>query len=125
MALNANASYTPFKTSRHFDRLVIYGPNDAAIGADVGYGFNRFSEIRFGYEVGDLDARLRLGRPQFSSISGRTGDAKMHFLVDHSDDPVIPRRGYTGETTFRWYDTSPGAPEGFPTMEGQAQFFQP
>jgi NTE family protein len=45
--------------------------------------------------------------------------------LDHSDDPVIPRRGYTAETTFRWYDTSPGAPQGFPTMEGQVQYFQP
>src|SRR5258708_18760690 len=49
----------------------------------------------------------------------------MRFLMDHSDDPIIPRRGYTAETTFRWYDTSPGAPQGFPTMEGQVQFFQP
>ena len=125
VAPHAAASYSQFKIYRRSDPLVIYGRRDASIGADIGYGFNRFSEIRFGYEVGDLDARVRLGQPQFPSISGRTGNAKLHFLVDHADDPVIPRSGYTAETVFRWYDTSPGAPDGFPTMEGQIQFFQP
>jgi NTE family protein len=125
LAPHASASSTQFKIYQRSDPLVIYGRKDASIGADIGYGFNRFSEIRFGYEVGDLDAHVRLGQPQFPSISGRTGNAKLHFLVDHGDDPIIPRRGYTAETTFRWYDTSPGAPEAFPTMEGQVQFFQP
>jgi NTE family protein len=118
-------NYTQFKIYRRYDPLVDYGRNLANIGLDLGYEFSRFSEIRLGYEVGALDERLRLGVPQFPSISGRIGDAKLHFLMDHGDDPVIPRRGYTAETTFRWYDTSPGAPQGFPTMEAQLQFFQP
>src|SRR5205823_16595 len=117
VAPHGSVSSTNFKIYRRFDPLVIYVRNDASIGADVGYGFSRFSEIRFGYEVGDLDARVRLGQAQFPSISGRIGDAKLHFLIDHGDDPIVPRRGYTAETTFRWYDTSPGAPQGFPTME--------
>jgi len=125
VAPHGSASYTQFKIYQRSDPLVIYGRKDASIGVDVGYGFNRFGEIRFGYEVGDLDARVRLGQAQFPNIAGRTGNTKLHFLVDHGDDPIVPRRGYTAETTFRWYDTSPGAPEGFPTMEGQVQFFQP
>jgi len=125
IAPNGSASYSQFKVYQRADPLVIYGRKDADIGVDLGYGFNRFSELRFGYEIGDLDARVRLGQAQFPSVAGRTGNAKLHFLVDHGDDPIIPRRGYTAETTFRWYDTSPGAPEGFPTMEGQIQYFQP
>jgi len=125
IAPHASASYSQFKVYQRADPLVIYGRTQASVGADLGYGFNRFAEIRFGYEVGNLDARLRLGTPPFPNIAGRTGSAKLHFLVDHSDDPVIPRRGYTAETTFRWYDTSPGAPQGFPTMDGQLQYFQP
>ena len=125
VAPHASENYTQFKIYRRDDPLVIYGRNDAVGGVDLGYGFNRFAEIRFGYEVGDLDERLRLGQPQFATTSGRTGSAKMHFLLDHSDDPIIPRRGYTAETTFHWYDTSPGAPQGFPTLEGQVQYFLP
>ena len=125
VAPHASETYTQFKIYRRYDPLVDYGRNVVNAGVDVGYGFNRFSEIRFGYEIGALDERLRLGVAQFPSSSGRIGDAKMHFLVDHSDDPVIPRRGYTAETTFRWFDTSPGAPQAFPTMDAQLQYFQP
>ena len=125
IAPHASASYSQFKVYQRADPLVIYGRTDATIGADLGYGFNRFAEIRFGYEIGDLNARLRLGQPPFPNISGRTGASKLHFLLDHGDDPIVPRRGYTAETTFRWCDTSPGAPQGFPSMDGQLQYFQP
>ncbi len=125
VAPRISENYTQFKIYRRYDPLVDYGRNVANIGLDLGYAISRFSEIRFGYEVGALDERLRLGVAQFPSISGRIGDTKLHFLVDHGDDPIVPRRGYTAETTFRWYDTSPGAPQGFPTMEARVQFFQP
>ena len=68
---------------------------------------------------------MRLGQAQFPNVAGRTGNTKLHFLIDHTDDPLVPRRGYTGETTFRWFDTSPGAPEGFPTMQATIQYFKP
>lgn len=125
IAPHGSASSTAFKLYRRADPQVIYRLGIADIGADVGYAFDRFAEIRFGYEVGDLDARVRLGLAVFPSVAGRTGDFKGHFLVDHADDPVIPRRGYIAETTFKWFDTFPGAPATFPTMEGQVQYFQP
>jgi NTE family protein len=125
IAPHASLSSTQFKIFQRADPVVIYRLGNANLGADVGYGFDRFSEIRFGYEVGDLDARVRLGLAVFPNVSGRTGNFKMHFRTDHADDPIVPRRGYTAETTFRWFDTSPGAPEGFPTMEAQVQYFQP
>ncbi len=125
VAPHAGATYSQFKIYRRFDPLVLYGRTEEEVGVDAGYGFNRFSEIRFGYEVGNLDARLRLGQAQFPSASGRTGDARMRIFVDHGDDPIIPRKGYTAEMNFRWFDTSPGAPEGFPTLQGQLQYFQP
>jgi NTE family protein len=125
VAPHASASSTQFKIYQRSDPLVIYGRKDASIGVDIGYGFNRFSEVRFGYEIGDLDARVRLGQAQFPNVDGRTGNTKVHFLLDHGDDPIIPRKGYKAEATFRWHDTSPGTQEGFPTMEGQVQFFQP
>ena len=32
-------------------------------GVDLGYAIDRFSEVRAGYEIGYLDARLKLGTP--------------------------------------------------------------
>ena len=125
IAPHGAASSTNFKIYQRGDPLVIYSLGSATIGADIGYGFNRFSEIRFGYELGDLDERVRLGQAQFANIAGRTGAARLHFLLDHADDPVIPRQGYTAETTFRWFDDSPGATQGFANMQAQLQYFQP
>jgi len=125
IAPHASLSSRQFKIFQRADPLVIYRLGTADIGADLGYSFDRFSELRLGYEVGDLDARVRLGLPVFPSVSGRTGDFRLHFLTDHGDDPIVPRRGYTAETTFRWFDTSPGAPEGFPTMQAEVQYFKP
>jgi NTE family protein len=105
--------------------LADYKLGQATIGMDVGYGFNRFSELRFGYEVGYLDAQLRLGTPVFNSVDGRVGNAKLHYLFDHTDDPVIPRSGVRSETTFRWFDTSPGAASAFPSLQTKIEYFQP
>ena len=125
IAPHASISSTQFKIFQRADPVVIYRLGAANVGADIGYGFDRFSEVRVGYEVGDLDARVRLGFAVFPNVAGRTGNFKFHFFTDHGDDPIIPRRGYTAETTFRWFDTSPGAPDGFPTMEARLQYFKP
>jgi NTE family protein len=125
IAPHANASDRALKIFQKGNPLADYRLDQGNIGADVGYGFSRFSELRIGYEVGYLDARLKLGTPEFPSVSGRTGAARLHYLMDHTDDPVIPRKGFRVETNFRWFDTSPGAKNGFPTLSTQAEYFQP
>jgi NTE family protein len=124
-APHGNASTRVFKIYEKGDPLADYKFGQAQIGMDVGYGFDRFSELRFGYEEGYLDAKLRLGTPVFSSVSGQTRDAKLHYLFDHTDDPVIPRSGVRSETTFRWFDASPGAPSAFPSLQANVEYFQP
>jgi NTE family protein len=122
---HADAGDTTFYVYRKSDPLAEYRVARANIGGDLGYEFGRVAEVRAGYEVGYLDARLRLGTPQFSSVEGRTGDFKFHFLVDHTDDSVFPRRGFGAETTFRWFESSPGATGRFPTMQLNVRYFQP
>ncbi len=124
-APHAAAGSSAFKIYRKSDPLAEYRFNRTEIGGDIGYGFSRFSEVRFGYEVGTLDARLRLGTPEFSSISGRTGAARFRWLFDHTDDPVIPRRGVSAESNFQWYDTSPGQTNSFPVGDARIGYFQP
>ncbi len=124
-APHAAASSSAFKIYRKSDPLAEYRFNRTEIGGDIGYGFSRFSEVRFGYEVGTLDARLRLGTPEFSSISGRTGATRFRWLFDHTDDPVIPRRGVSAESNFQWYDTSPGQTNSFPVGDARVAYFQP
>jgi NTE family protein len=124
-APHADASDTTFQIYAKNDPLADYRIYRMNIGADLGYGFSRFSEVRMGYEVGVLSAKLRLGTPQIPTVDGRVGAARMRYLMDHTDDPVIPRRGFRAESTFHWFDASPGTTNSFPVLDARIEFFQP
>jgi len=124
-APHASARNSNFKIYRRSDPLAEYRFSNADIGGDIGYGFSRFSEIRLGYEVGTLDARLRLGTAEFASVSGRTGATRLRYRMDRTDDPVIPRRGLNVESNFHWYDSSPGETNSFPVMDARVGYFHP
>src|SRR5689334_6961021 len=124
-APHADASDTTFQIYAKNDPLADYRIYRINVGSDVGYSFGRFSELRVGYEVGSLNTKLRLGSPEIPSVAGRVGQARLRYLLDHTDDPVIPRRGFTAETNFRWFDRSPGANGAFPSIELKLGFFQP
>jgi len=124
-APHADASDTTFPIYAKNDPLADYRIYRINIGGDVGYSFGRFSELRVGYEVGSLNTKLRLGSPIIPSVAGRVGQTRLHYLLDHTDDPVIPRRGFSAETNFRWFDQSPGANGGFPSMDLKLGYFQP
>jgi len=94
-APRGDATDTALKIFHKGNPLADYRILRADIGMDIGYTLSRFTEIRVGYEVGDYDAKLRLGTPEFFSHAGRLGDTRLHFLTDHRDDPVVPHRGYT------------------------------
>jgi NTE family protein len=124
-APRADAGDAAFHIYAKNDPVADYRFYRANVGGDVGYGFSRFSEVRVGYEVGYLSTRLRLGTPEFPTLKGRVGAARLHYLMDRTDDPVIPRRGTRVESTFRWYNASPGAAESFPAMDLHVNYFQP
>jgi NTE family protein len=124
-APHADASDTTFQIYAKNDPLADYRIYRTGIGGDLGYSFGRFSELRVGYEVGSLNNKLRLGTPQIPAVAGRVGQTRVHYLLDHTDDPVIPRRGVSVESNFRWFDASPGAKGGFPSMDLKLGYFQP
>src|SRR5437660_559734 len=124
-APHADASDTTFQIYAKNDPLADYRIYRINVGGDVGYSLGRFSELRVGYEVGSLNTKLRLGSPEIPSVAGRVGQARLRYLLDHTDDPVIPRRGFSAETNFRWFDQNPGANGAFPSMDLKLGFFQP
>src|SRR5713226_2287933 len=124
-APHADASDTTFQIYAKNDPRADYRIYRINIGGDVGYSFGRFSELRVGYEVGSLNTKLRLGSPEIPSVEGRVGQTRLRYLLDHTDDPVIPRRGFKAESNFHWFDVSPGASGGFPSMDLKLGYFQP
>ncbi len=124
-APHADASDMAFQIYAKNDPLADYRIYRMNIGADLGYGFSRFSEVRVGYAVGELSTKLRLGTPQIPAVDGRVGAARMRYVMDHTDDPVIPRRGFRVESNFHWFDASPGTTSAFPVLDAGIEFFQP
>ncbi len=124
-APHVSVSNTGFKFFNQTDPIALYRFHQANGGLDVGYGFNRFTELRLGYQIGYSNILLNLGRAGFASANGRVGDTHARFVTDHTDDPVVPRRGYKGDATFRWYDAYPGATDGLPALDAHLEGFQP
>jgi NTE family protein len=124
-APHADASDTTFQIYAKNDPLADYRIYRINIGGDLGYNFGRFSELRVGYQVGSLNSKLRLGTPEIPSVEGRVGQSRLHYLLDHTDDPVIPRHGFRAESNFQWFDQSPGAASSFPSMDLKLGYFQP
>jgi NTE family protein len=94
-------------------------------GIDFGYAIDRFSEVRGGYEIGYLNADLKLGTPEFSSVKGEVGATRFRFITDHLNEPIVPTAGYFGRVDFHLFDKSPGAPSAFPNLQMNAEYFKP
>jgi NTE family protein len=124
-APRGEATDTSFKVFHRSTPQAIYRFYRDDAGMDIGYGFSRFTEVRAGYEVGYFNPDLRLGDVLFPRNNGRFGDTRLRFLTDHRDDFITPRRGYSAQATFRWYDTNPGATSAFPSLEAQVEYFVP
>lgn len=124
-APHITASNTGFKFFNETDPIALYRFYQDGGGIDLGYGFSRFTELRAGYDIGYTAAHLNLGRPDFISVSGRLGDTHVNFRTDHTDDPIVPRKGYKVESTFHWYDAYPGADQALPAMEARLEGFKP
>jgi len=93
-------------------------------GLDVGYAIDRFSEVRAGYEIGYLNARLKLGTPEFASVKGEVSEERFRLTTDHLDEPVVPHAGYFGQANFDWMNKSPGASSSFPVLEMRTEYFK-
>ena len=125
LAPHADVSDTAFQIYAKNDPLADYRFYRASIGGDLGYGFSRFSELRVGYDIGRLSTELRLGTAEIPAVEGRVSAARLRYLMDHTDDPVIPRRGFRVESNLRWFDSSPAATAAFPVLHAKLEYFQP
>jgi len=100
--------------------------NRQAGGAfDVGYSFNRMSELRLGYEIADQKFSPSQGSPILGSLQGRVGITSIRYNLINRDDPIVPRSGLDLHFRSQWTDANPGATSGFPVAELQMNVFQP
>jgi len=120
-----DARQTNFKVYRKTDPQAIYRLDSVLGGLDLGYSFGRFSELRIGYGIGYQDYTLRLGKPEFASTNGRLGAIHLRYVLDHTNEPVIPTKGVFINTKFDWFDATPLSTETYPSLQQLIQYFQP
>ncbi len=125
IAPRVDANSSAFNIYSRNTLLSEYRMNRASVGADLGYAFDRFSELRIGYELGYFDAARRIGNPLLPATSARTGATTLRFTMDRLDNPVIPRSGQRIEWKAQWVDANLGTTTGFPLSEATLQLFHP
>jgi len=74
-------------------RIAVFGDERAGGGLDLGFNFNRLSEIRLGYQIfeGKLDPLI--GSAGLPILSGSTGQLRLRYVWDGQDNPAVPSRG--------------------------------
>jgi NTE family protein len=118
------ANSLPFDIYLDNNRIAEYRERNLGGGADFGIAIDRFSELRFGYQIGQVSLKRDVGVPDFQNGSGRQAFTRLQYLNDHLDNPTVPRQGYYVKYGFRFYDANLGATENFPMTELQTQIFQ-
>lgn len=125
VAPEVGAASSTLRVDGKKDPIAEYRVGYVGGGVDLGYGFSRFVQARLGYEIGYLDADLRLGAPVLGDVRGQQSGPRLRVVYDQTDDPVIPRRGAAVDADLRWYVQSPGAPDGFRAGSIRVSRFQP
>jgi NTE family protein len=92
---------------------------------DVGYRFNRTSELRLGYTIADQKYTPVVGTPTVGSVQGRVGITSFQYNHFGRDNATVPRSGLDVHFRSQWDDANPGAHSGFPATELQTTFFKP
>ncbi|HTQ97801.1 MAG TPA: patatin-like phospholipase family protein [Candidatus Acidoferrum sp.] len=119
------ASQNTFLVYKKSNPQADYRIDDVLGGIDLGYAISRFSEVRAGYGIGYRNEDLRLGTPDFASTSGQVGALHARYILDHTNEAVIPTKGYYVQTDFVFFNKYPDAAEAFPTLTTTLQYFQP
>jgi NTE family protein len=115
----------PFDLYLREKRLAEYRYRQAATRFDLGFNFDRYSEIRAGYEVGWLQYEPDLGTSEFlTPVEGRQGVTRFSYRMSRLSDAVVPSNGVAINTGFGYYDKRPGALDHFPALDTQIQGFK-
>ena len=112
------ASSQPFDLYFDDARTATFRQHTAGGGLDFGVAASRFSELRFGYQLDYLSLTRTIGSPGLlNNVSGRQGFSRVRYVIDHTDDPTLPRQGFLVQSRLEFYDANPSATEHFPLAE--------
>jgi NTE family protein len=97
----------------------------ARAGADVGLALGRDSELRIGYDFGDVDFGVRVGDPVLPEADGKEERARLRWIYDGQDSALIPSQGVRVVSSVRYFLDTPTESTEFGTVEARASVFWP
>ncbi|HWX92039.1 MAG TPA: patatin-like phospholipase family protein [Terriglobales bacterium] len=118
------ASSQPYDLYSDDARIATFREHTAGGGLDFGVAASRFSELRFGYQLDHLSLTKTIGSPGLlNNVSGRQGFSRVRYIIDHTDDPTLPRQGFLVQSRLEFYDANPSSTEHFPLAEVRTGIF--
>jgi len=122
VALNTNKFY--FYYDNHIDSQ--YRKRQLGGALDVGYTFSNVGEVRLGYQAAYQRYSPVIGDTVIYPVqSGRIGITHLHFVLDLTDDNVLPMRGMAATYRGEWWDANTGTKKPFPLTELRTRFLFP
>jgi NTE family protein len=123
VAPRAFANTSPFDIYNDDVRVATYRERNLGGGLDFGIAFDRYSELRFGYQGEHLHFGKQIGAQDLPNEAGRQGVSQLRYTLDHTDDPTVPRQGVRIQSRFSFFDANPGSTEHFPLAEIRTGIF--
>ncbi len=106
-------------------RAAEYRVRTGSAAADLGYIFNRRTQLRTGLELGRASAKVDIGDPLLPTVEGAFSNVSTRFVYEGQDNAIVPTRGWRMTANAYWYFKSPGAAQGFPQAEVTTSYFAP
>ena len=106
-------------------RVAVFGDQRAGGGVDLGYNFNRLSELRVGYEIFGGKLAPLIGSAGLPSVSGSTGEFRARYVYDGEDSPAVPSRGTRIVANLSRVLQSPGLAHPMSQLEIETSTFVP
>ncbi len=106
-------------------RLSEYSISGILAGVDLGYTFDKRSELRAGYAIGYEKATRRIGDPLLPEVRGKFSLASLKWTFDGLDQAQVPRSGVLSRNFFEHYFASPGITKSVSQAESHTSIFEP
>ena len=87
--------------------IVRYRTEQGGGGGDIGLSLGTTTEVRLGYSITGIEARVQVGSPLLPSFNGRQQTARFRWIYDGQDHWTVPTRGVRATTTFDWLIEAP------------------
>ena len=84
-----------------------YRRSRVGVGADAGINLGRLDEVRLGMRYGWTAARVTIGDPGLPEADGEDASARLQWVHDGQDDPIVPSRGVHVQAIARHFISAP------------------